>query len=79
MRSLTETQSAVTEDDIERIFNEIDSDGNGFLTPREAKKAHKKLSERFQIDRVISKDPSDYSICSFWYPKRFFVRYVNST
>jgi len=51
MRSLTETQSAVTEDDIERIFNEIDSDGNGFLTPREAKKAHKKLSERFQIDR----------------------------
>ena len=44
----------MTENDIEKIFNEIDDDGNGYITHREAKKAFKKISGRFGLqDKVI--------------------------
>lgn len=55
MLCVSETKPSVTEDDIERVFNEIDDDGNGFITPREAKKAYKTISERFNIEKVRSK------------------------
>jgi hypothetical protein len=49
MKNLTEPNVSLTESDIEKIFNEIDSDGNGYITPREAKKAFKKISARFGL------------------------------
>ena len=42
----------LNDDELTRIFNEIDDDGNGYITPREAKKAFKKLAEKFNISRV---------------------------
>ena len=44
--------SPLNDDELTRIFNEIDDDGNGYITPREAKKAFKKLAEKFNISRV---------------------------
>ena len=38
---------ALNDDELTRVFNEIDDDGNGYITPREAKKAFKKLAEKF--------------------------------
>ena len=55
MLCVSETMPSVTEDDIEQVFNEIDDDGNGFITPREAKKAYKKISQRFKIEKVRQK------------------------
>ena len=43
---------ALNDDELTRVFNEIDDDGNGYITPREAKKAFKKLAEKFNISRV---------------------------
>ena len=43
---------AMNDDELTRVFNEIDDDGNGYITPREAKKAFKKLAEKFNISRV---------------------------
>ena len=43
---------AMNDDELTRVFNEIDDDGNGYITPREAKKAFKKLAEKFNINRV---------------------------
>jgi len=42
---------ALNDDELTRVFNEIDDDGNGYITPREAKKAFKKLAEKFNISR----------------------------
>ena len=47
-------KSGLNDDELEKVFNEIDDDGNGYITPREAKKAFKKLAEKFNIDRVSS-------------------------
>ena len=41
---------AMNDDELTRVFNEIDDDGNGYITPREAKKAFKKLAEKFNIN-----------------------------
>ena len=45
-------KSALNDDELTRVFNEIDDDGNGYITPREAKKAFKKLADKFNISRV---------------------------
>ena len=47
-------KSSLNDDELEKVFNEIDDDGNGYITPREAKKAFKKLAEKFNINRVSS-------------------------
>lgn len=48
-----EAQKApLNDDELTKVFNEIDDDGNGYITPREAKKAFKKLAEKFNISRV---------------------------
>ena len=47
-------KSGLNDDELEKVFNEIDDDGNGYITPREAKKAFKKLAEKFNINRVSS-------------------------
>ena len=53
MQNLAAPKNSITENDIERIFHEIDDDGNGFITPREAKKAFKKISERFGLQDKV--------------------------
>ena len=53
MQGVSDAKPSVTEDDITAVFNEIDDDGNGFITPREAKKAYKKITERFNIEKVF--------------------------
>ena len=55
MLCVDSTKPSVTEEDIERVFNEIDYDGNGFITPKEAKKAYKTISQRFKIEKVRQK------------------------
>ena len=62
--SKKKNKSDVSEDELTKVFNELDDDGNGYITPREAKKAYKKLCERFNIKRVI------YLITVFCSPKR---------
>lgn len=53
MRNMSAPKTTVSEDDIEKIFKEIDMDGDGYITPREAKRAFKKLSARFGLyDKV---------------------------
>ena len=52
MTDISETKPSVTEQDIERVFNEIDYDGNGYITPKEAKRAYKKIQETFKIEKV---------------------------
>ena len=42
----------INDDELTKVFNEIDDDGNGYITPREAKRAFKKLAEKFNINRV---------------------------
>ena len=47
-------KTKISENDIEQIFNEIDDDGNGYITLREAKKAFKQISKRFGLeDKVL--------------------------
>ena len=53
MRNMQAKNCPVTEHDIEEMFNKIDTDRSGYITPREAKKAHKMISERFRIDKVL--------------------------
>ena len=62
--SKKKNKSDVSEDELTKVFNELDDDGNGYITPREAKKAYKKLCERFNIKRVI------YRKTVFHSPKR---------
>ena len=54
MTQVAENQntSAMNDDELTRVFNEIDDDGNGYITPREAKKAFRKLADKFNISRV---------------------------
>ena len=47
--------SEVSEDELTKVFKELDDDGNGYITPREAKRAYKKLCEKFNIKRVRGK------------------------
>jgi len=42
----------MNDDELTKVFNEIDDDGNGYITPREAKKAFRKLADKFNISRV---------------------------
>ena len=53
MRNMQANNCPVTEHDIEEMFNKIDTDRSGYITLREAKKAHKMISERFKIDKVL--------------------------
>ena len=53
MRNMQAKNCPVTEHDIEEMFNKIDTDRSGYITLREAKKAHKMISERFRIDKVL--------------------------
>ncbi len=46
-------KSPLNDDELTKVFNEIDDDGNGYITPREAKKAFRKLAEKFNINRVF--------------------------
>ena len=57
-------KSALNDDELTRVFNEIDDDGNGYITPREAKKAFKKLADKFNISRV-SLQPFSYLYRTF--------------
>ena len=52
--------SSMNDDELTKVFNEIDDDGNGYITPREAKKAFRKLADKFNISRVcyFFKSPS---------------------
>jgi len=50
MRNMCAPKPTISENDIERIFNEIDDDGNGYITLREAKKAFKQISKRFGLE-----------------------------
>jgi len=52
MTNIEEKKPEVSEDELTKVFNELDDDGNGFITPREAKKAYKKLADKFNIPRV---------------------------
>ena len=52
MQNVEESKPAVSEDDITALFNEFDRDGNGYISPREAKRAYKKLSQHFNIEKV---------------------------
>ena len=52
MTTIEEKKADVSEDELTKVFNELDDDGNGFITPREAKKAYRKLAEKFNIPRV---------------------------
>ena len=47
-------KSPLNDDELTNIFNEIDDDGNGYIDPKKpkAKKAFKKLAEKFNISRV---------------------------
>ena len=44
--------SEVSEDELDKVFKQLDDDGNGYITPREAKKAYKILCEKFNLKRV---------------------------
>ena len=58
----------MTENDIEKIFNEIDDDGNGYITHREAKKAFKKISGRFGLqDKVRIIEANAKRMCQEYY------------
>jgi len=46
------SKSEISEDELTAIFHELDDDGNGYITLKEAKKAHKKLCEKFNIKRA---------------------------
>ena len=52
MTDMKSKKSGVSDDELTRVFNELDDDGNGYITPREAKKAYRKLCEKFNIQRV---------------------------
>ena len=52
MTNIEEKKADVSEDELTKVFNELDDDGNGFITPREAKKAYRKLADKFNIPRV---------------------------
>lgn len=52
MTNIEAKKAEVSEDELTKVFNELDDDGNGFITPREAKKAYKKLADKFNIPRV---------------------------
>ena len=52
MTTIEEKKADVSEDELTKVFNELDDDGNGFITPREAKKAYRKLADKFNIPRV---------------------------
>jgi Ca2+-binding EF-hand superfamily protein len=52
MTTMEEKKADVSEDELTKAFNELDDDGNGFITPREARKAYKQLAEKFNIPRV---------------------------
>jgi len=54
MTTIEERKADVSEDELTKVFNELDDDGNGFITPREAKKAYRKLADKFNIPRVMS-------------------------
>ena len=47
MTTIEEKKADVSEDELTKVFNELDDDGNGFITPREAKKAYRKLADKF--------------------------------
>lgn len=49
--SESKQKAPINDDELTRIFNEIDDDGNGYITPREAKKAFRKLADKFNINR----------------------------
>ena len=64
MTTIEEKKADVSEDELTKVFNELDDDGNGFITPREAKKAYRKLAERFNIPRVSISSIGYSSGCS---------------
>ena len=61
-------KSPLNDDELTKVFNEIDDDGNGYITPREAKKAFRKLAEKFNINRVNRRGLKVVSRFSFMKP-----------
>ena len=45
MMHMTRKKAEVSEDEITRLFREVDLDGDGYISPKEAKRAYKKLSK----------------------------------
>lgn len=45
MTHMSKRPPEVSEDEITQLFNEVDLDGDGFISPKEAKRAYKKLSK----------------------------------
>ncbi len=64
-------KSEVSEDEITRLFREVDLDGDGFISPKEAKKAFKKLSKllKKEDDEVRTQALRTSCPCCSLYPK----------
>ena len=45
MTNMSKNEPEVSEDDITKLFREVDLDKDGFISPKEAKRAYKRLSK----------------------------------
>ena len=59
MTNLGKTKSEVSEDEITKLFSEVDLDGDGYISPKEAKRAFKKLC------KLLGKTEND-KVCRKW-------------
>ena len=68
--NMAKKQSEVSEDEITRLFREVDLDGDGYISPKEAKRAYKKLSKllKKENDKVTGT-----SIFSWVGPRNYFL------
>ncbi len=51
---MSKRKAEMSEEEITRLFNEVDLDRDGYISPKEAKRAYKKICKllKKEIDRV---------------------------
>ena len=59
MTNMTKIEPEVSEDDITKLFREVDLDKDGYISPKEAKRAYKRLS------KLLGKENDKVSVITF--------------
>ena len=67
----------LSEEEITQLFRDVDLDGDGFISPKEAKRAYKKLSKSLKLDSDPVRQKANFKVVLWPHQRKLKVFKTN--